>query len=345
MASVPLKLYRKLPNGDKERVTESPLATVLGDLANPLMTSFECREFLIRQLDLTGNAFARVERNGNGQVTALWPINSAMVTVERLESGRLRYRVAESGNGRAYVLLQEEVLHLRGSSEDGLLGRSPIAIARGALGRAIGENVTASTLANNSFRIAGVVTVPNSKISSNSREKLEEMFEDGHTGASQVGKIKVLEGGAKFVPTAFSGADAQFLESREMSNLDVARIFGVPPAALGIQSSVSYGSAAADAHALVQNCLQPLAERVEQAFMRCLLTPEGRRNFVIEHDLRGLLRGNMSERFAAYRIGREIGVYSANDIKRYENEPTIEGGDTYLQPVTLAGSSAPKETG
>ncbi|MBA3068180.1 MAG: phage portal protein [Hyphomonas sp.] len=341
MASVPLKLYRKLPNGDKERVTDTPLAMVLGDLANPLMTAYELRELLVRSLDLYGNAYARIVRDGAGQVIELWPIISSAVTVEKLESGRLRYRVSQTGNKGSMTLLMEEVLHIRASSEDGMLGRSPIAIARGALNRAIAENEAAQRLATSGHKSAGVLSVPNAKISPPSRKALEDMFEEDASGPGGVGKIKVLEGGAKYISTSWSGADAQFLESREMSNLDVARIFSVPPAALGIQSSVSYGSAAADAQALVQNCLQPLAERVEQAFMRCLLTPEGRRQYVIEHDLRGLLRGNMTERFAAYRIGREIGMYSANDLRRAENESAIADGDSYLQPGSLAGSSAP----
>ena len=85
-----------------------------------------------------------------------------------------------------------------------------------------------------------------------------------------------------FARGAFSAEDAELLESRKLSNEDVARIFGVPGGAVGIRDSVSYGSAEADARALVQNCLQPLAERVEQALMRCLLTPEGRRQYA--HD-------------------------------------------------------------
>lgn len=345
LASVPLKLYRKLPDGDNERVTDSPLALVLGDLANPLMTSFEAREFLVRQLDLTGNAFARIERNGRGEVTAIWPVPSAMVTVERLESGRLRYRVTQPDSRRPMVLLQEEMCHIRASSEDGLIGKSPIAIARGALGRAIAENVTAATMAADSFRVAGVITVPNAKVSPNSRKALENAFVEDHTRADQVGRVKVLEGGAKWQPTSFSSVDAEFLESRVLSNEDVARIFNVPSGAVSIRDAVSYGSAEADARALVQNCLQPLAERVEQALMRCLLTPEGRRRYVIEHDLRGLLRGNMGERFAAYRVAREIGVYSANDIRRFENEAAIEDGDDYLRPATLAGSSPASSDG
>lgn len=341
LASVPLKLYRRLPNGDKERVTDSPLAMVLGDLANPLMTSFELREFLVRSLDLHGNAYARIVRDGAGQVIELWPVQASMVTVERLESGRVRYRVSQQPTGTV-VLLQEEMLHIRASSEDGLLGRSPIAIARGVLGRAIAENVTAHTGAANSFRPAGFITVPNAKIAPASKKALETSIVEDSMSPDDPRRAIVLEGGAKWIPAGFSNSDAEFIESRKLSNEDVARIFNCTPASVGILSSVSYGSSDADARALVQNCLQPLAERVEQAFMRCLLTPEGRRQYIIEHDLRGLLRGDMSQRFVAYRIGREIGMYSVNDLRRAENESMIEDGDEYLKPLALAGSSTPR---
>src|SRR5690606_14213463 len=105
-ASVPLNLYRRLPNGDRQRVSDHPLARVLSDLANPLMTALEIREFLIRSLDLMGNGFARIERNGEGQVVALWPLEATRVQVERLENGRIRYRY--SGDRGTVVLLQEE---------------------------------------------------------------------------------------------------------------------------------------------------------------------------------------------------------------------------------------------
>ena len=344
LAAMPLKLYRRKPNGDKERVTDGPFALVLGDLFNPLMTAFEGKEFLVRQLDLTGNAYARIERNGNGQVSALWPIPSSAVTVERLESGRLRYRVTQSNARGPAILLQEEMLHVRASSDDGLLGNSPIAIARGVLSRAISESETAQNLASNGLRPAGVLEHPGKLGAEAVRNIGDSLMEQG-AGPFKTGRPMVLEEGMSWKGVSFSAVDAEFLESRKLSNEDTARIFGVPGGAVGIRDSVSYGSAAADSQALVTNCLQPLAERLEQAIMRCLLTPEGRRNYIVEFDLRGLLRGNMQDRFAAYRISREIGIYSANDILRAENEQMIEDGDEYLKPVTLAGSSAPRSGG
>lgn len=337
LASVPLKLYRRLPNGDRERVTDSPLADILGDLANPLMTSFEAREFFTRSLDTAGNAYARVERDGAGQVTALWPLEASRVGVERLESGRLRYRY--SGEGAPVVLLMEECLHIRGSSEDGLMGRSPIAIARGALGLGLELNTAAQSAASKS--IGGYVVQPADTNQRSKRQHQDSIEAQTPGGAADRFKLKVLDPGAKFFAATFSNADAELLESRKLSNEDVARIFGVPPASVGISQSVSYGSAQQAAQDLVTNALAPLAQRVEQAMARCLLSAEARRALIIEHDLSGLLRGDATARWTSYKTAREIGALSSKEIRRFENLGPMDPADDYT-PLR-AGSPTPPE--
>ncbi|MGE0743131.1 MAG: phage portal protein [Hyphomonadaceae bacterium] len=333
LASVPLKLYRRLPNGDRERVTDHPLADVLGDLANPLQTAFEAREFFVRSLDTQGNAYARIERDGAGQVTALWPLQAPRVTVERLETGRLRYRYTT--DRAPVVLLQEEALHIRASSEDGLLGRSPIAIARGALGLGLSLNDAAATLAANGMQQRGFVIQP-AMTDQRGRRSLRDDITDQGAGSRNAGGLTVLDPGIKFVPTMFSSADAEALESRKLSNEDTARIFGVPPASVGISQSVSYGSAQQAAQDLVTNALAPLAQRVEQALARCLLSAEGRRLYIIEHDLSGLLRGDAAARWSTYKTGREIGALSAREIRQFENLPPMDATDDY---APLRGTS------
>ncbi|MEO1405375.1 MAG: phage portal protein, partial [Pseudomonadota bacterium] len=333
LASVPLKLYQRLPDGDRVQVEDSPLAYALAIDANPLMSSYEMREFLIRQLDLTGNAYARLVRDSSGQVREIWPVASALVSVEQLESGRLRYRVAGHNRMDPATLIQEEMLHVRASTEDGLLGRSPIEVVRGVLARTVAENQTAQSFAQNGLRFPFALSHPK-KLSDTAIKNLQDSIMDLHSGPARVGRPMVLEEDMKPVNLSVNPADAEFLNSRLLSNEDTARSFDVPSGAVGIRDSVSYGSAAADAAALVQNCLQPLASRFEQALMRCCLTPTARRSFVIDHDLKGLLRGNIAERFAAYRIGREVGMYSVNDLRRMEGERMISDGDTYLQPAT-----------
>jgi len=336
LASVPLKAYRRLPNGDRERLTNSPLSDVLADLANPLMTAFELREFLVRSLDTAGNAYARIDRNGNGQVVALWPLAPSSVQVKRLESGRLRYHVTTLG-AKQTVLLQEEILHIRASSEDGLVGRSPITIARGALGMAVAQNEAAETLASNGLRPAAAFTHPG-KLTDKAIENIQQGYMNQNGGPFNAGKPLVLQEGMTIANASFSAEDAELLESRKLSNEDVARIFGVPPASVGISTSVSYGSAQQSAADLVSNALAPLAARVEQALQRCLLTTEGRRTLFIEHDLSRLLRGDATARWATYRTAREIGALTNNQILRFENLPGYEGGDDHT-PLSLQSRS------
>ena len=324
MAQLPLKLYRRLPNGERERVSDHPLAGVLSDLSNPQQTAFEARELFVRALDTRGNAFARIERDAAGQVVALYPLDPTRTAVERLESGRLRFRYM--GDRGPVLLLEHEVLHIRGSSEDGLLGKSPIEVARGALGLGLTLNNFARKLADNDFKSGGYIIQPyeaNARRKKDFRESLADQEEQDPK------RPKVLDPGAKYIPVTFSNTDAEVLETRKLSNQDVCHVFGIPPAVLGLNDSVSYGSAAEAARALVQNALQPLASRMAQAMQRCLLTPEGRRTYVIEHDLSGLLRGDAATRWNAYRTAREIGAMSSNEIRRFENLPAIEGGDDH----------------
>ncbi|MCV0429025.1 MAG: phage portal protein, partial [Roseibium sp.] len=130
LAAMPLNLYRRTENGGRERAAEHPLYAVLHDMSNATLTAFEARETLIASLMVTGNAFAVLERNQRGQVTALTPIDPGTVAVEKLQNNRLRYRVSYSSGGARFYL-QEEMLHLRYRlGRDGVMGLSPIQIAR-----------------------------------------------------------------------------------------------------------------------------------------------------------------------------------------------------------------------
>lgn len=336
LAGVPLKMYRRTPEGDRVRVNDHPLADVLADLANPRTTAFEAREYLVRSLDTAGNAYAVLEHDTAGQVSAMWPVEPGKVQVEQLETGRLRYRV-NGAHGPKYYL-QESFLHIRSASDDGVVGVSPLSRARAALGLAISQNETAGTLSASGLRIAGVMSHPG-KLSERAKDNIRESIEARHAGPLRAGRVMIAEEGMRFTPTQFSASDAELLESRKLSDEAVCRIFGVPPASVGISTSVSYGSAQQAAADLVQNALAPLASRIEQALQRCCLTPHGRRNYIIEHDLSGLLRGDATARWAAYEKARIIGVMSAGEIRRVENLGPFDPSQDYT-PLKAAPAQA-----
>lgn len=325
LASIGLHVFVRGADGGRSRADDSPIYDVLHNVANPSQTAFEFRELMVRDLDLTGNAFAAIERNSAAQVVALYHLDP-MTVVEKLGNGRLRYKA----NGQTF--LQDEILHVRGPSKDGILGQSPLTISRGVFGLALTQATTAGSVAQNTVRTSGVMTFAN-KLGSEVRESIRTSIQDFTSGGEKSGSVLVMDNGAEFKPFTMSAADAEFLASRKLAAEDIARLYGVPPTVIGITDKATYSNTEQEARALVQNALGPLAARIEAAMMRCLLSAEERKTLYIEHDLSSLLRGDVASRFEAYRIGREIGALSPNDIRKRENEPPIAGGDTYHYPA------------
>jgi HK97 family phage portal protein len=153
-------------------------------------------------------------------------------------------------------------------------------------------------------------------------------------------EVMVLDGGAKFETFSFNSKDSEFLESRKLSNLDICRVFGVPPSVAGITDNSTYSNVEQESRALVTRCLAPMAKRIEQAMNVALLTPESRKSFFIEHDLNGLTRGALEQRYAAYAVGRNNGWLSVNEIRRMENLSAVPGGDEYVVPLNVTSLAA-----
>lgn len=334
LAAMPLNLYRRSEDGGRERATEHPLYSVLHDMANPTMTAFEAREALLASLMVAGNAFARLEWNGRGQVSGLYPLDPGNVAVERLESGRLRYRVSSNGSG-VRVYLQEEILHLRYRlARDGVMGLSPIQIARETFNLALTQQDTAGKQAAKSFLPEGALVFPN-VIGKDQRQTVLDKLETKVNSDLSTRGVLVLDGGTDWKSFSFSSKDAEFLESRKLTNLDICRIWGVPPTVAGITDNATYSNSDQESRALVVRCLAPMARRVEQAMNASLLTTEARKTLFVEHDLAGLLRGDMKARYDAYSVGRNGGWLSVNEIRGWENMPKIEDGDEYLSPLNM----------
>ena len=335
LSAVPLNLYERADDGGRVRATDHPLYDVLHARASDGMTAFAAREFLIVSVLTHGNGFARIDWNGRGQVVGLGVLDPRMVRAERLTSGRLRYRVTEPRGGTV-TLLEEEVLHLRHRlGPDGIMGQGPITIAREAFGLALVQGEQAEKQARRAFRPEGVMSYPNPIAGQNKEAALASIVARADA-VNGTGGVLVLDGGAEWKPMALSSKDAEFLTSRKMSDLAIARLFSVPPTAVGITDNATYSNVDGESRALVMRCLAPMARRIEQALNLALLPELARRRLFIEHDLAGLLRGDLKARYDAYRIGREAGFLSANEIRAWENLPKIDGGDEFLSPLNMA---------
>ena len=336
VAGLPLHLYKYTDTGGKEKAVDHPLYLLLHDEPNPEMSSFVFRETLMTHLLLWGNAYAQIIRNGKGEVVALYPLMPNKMTVDRDSNGQLYYTYqraneeAPTMEGTSVKLKPSDVLHIPGLGFDGLVGYSPIAMAKNAIGMAIACEEFGAKFFANGAAPSGVLEHPGTiKDPSRVRDAWQSQF----GGASNSGKVAVLEEGMKYTPISISPEQAQFLETRKFQINEIARIFRVPPHMVGDLEKSSFSNIEQQSLEFVKYTLDPWVIRWEQSLQRALLGFGEKDKYFFKFNLEGLLRGDYQSRMNGYAIGRQNGWMSANDIRELENLdriPAEEGGDLYL---------------
>ena len=351
VAGLPLHVYKYTDNGGKEKAIEHPLYRLLHDEPNPEMSSFVFRETLMTHLLLWGNAYAQVIRNGKGEVVALYPLMPNRMSVDRDSEGRLYYTYyrgddeAIKNREHAVTLQPRDVLHIPGLGFDGLVGYSPIAMAKNAIGMAIACEEFGAKFFANGAAPSGVLEHPGTI---KDPSKVREAWQTQFGGSSNSGKVAVLEEGMKYTPISISPEQAQFLETRKFQINEIARIFRVPPHMVGDLEKSSFSNIEQQSLEFVKYTLDPWVIRWEQSIHRALLSHDEKNIYFVKFNLEGLLRGDYQSRMNGYAIGRQNGWMSANDIRELENLdriPTEEGGDLYLingnmLPMRNAGAFA-----
>lgn len=355
VAGLPLHLYRYTDDGGKEKAVDHPLYILLHDEPNPEMSSFVFRETLMTHLLLWGNAYAQIIRNGKGEVVGLYPLMPNRMSVDRDANGRLYYTYTRSNDeaptmkGSTVTLQPSDVLHIPGLGFDGLVGYSPIAMAKNAIGMAMACEEYGAKFFANGAAPGGVLEHPGTiKDPARVRESWQTTF--GGSGNSN--KIAVLEEGMKYTPIGISPEQAQFLETRKFQINEIARIFRVPPHMVGDLEKSSFSNIEQQSLEFVKYTLDPWVVRWEQSIMRALLSQDEKTAYFVKFNLEGLLRGDYQSRMNGYAIARQNGWMSANDIRELENLdriPEEDGGDLYLingnmLPLKNAGAFADTTT-
>ena len=352
VASLPLHVYLRTDTGT-EKAIEHPLYKVLHDEPNPEMTSFVFRETMMTHLLLWGNAYAQIIRNGKGEVLGLYPLMPDRMKVDRDDKGKICYEyfVSDSDAGtekQGIVKLNEsDVLHIPGLGFDGLVGYSPIAMAKNAIGMAIATEEYGAKFFANGATPSGILEYPGTV---KDPEAMRESWSKGFSGGNSH-KIAILEEGMKYTPISISPNEAQFLETRKFQINEIARIFRVPPHMVGDLEKSSFSNIEQQSLEFVKYTLDPWVARWEQSIVRRLFTEEEKKKYYVKFNVDGLLRGDYQSRMNGYAIGRQNGWMSANDIRELENLdriPSEEGGDLYLingnmLPLNRAGAFASNE--
>lgn len=356
VAGLPLHLYRYKEDGGKEKALDHPLYLLLHDEPNPEMSSFVFRETLMTHLLLWGNAYAQIIRNGKGEVIALYPLMPNRMVVDRDIHGQLYYQYTRSTEeaptmkGVTVNLPPSDVLHIPGLGFDGLVGYSPIAMAKNAIGMAIACEEYGAKFFANGAAPGGVLEHPGTI---KDPQRVRESWQSTFGGSGNSNKIAVLEEGMKYTPIGISPEQAQFLETRKFQINEIARIFRVPPHMVGDLEKSSFSNIEQQSLEFVKYTLEPWLVRWEQSIQRTLFSPEEKKQYFAKFNVEGLLRGDYASRMSGYATARQNGWMSANDIRELENMdriPAEEGGDLYLingnmLPLGNAGAFADTQTG
>ena len=351
VAGLPLHLYHYEEDGSKTKATDHGLYRILHDEPNPEMTSFVFRETLMTHLLLWGNAYAQIIRNGKGEVIALYPLMPNRMTVDRDEKGHLYYQYqmqetdTPSMKSGSVILLPSDVLHIPGLGFDGLVGYSPIAMAKNAIGMAIACEEYGAKFFANGATPGGILEHPGTV---KDPARVRDSWNAAFGGSHNANKVAVLEEGMKYTPISISPNEAQFLETRKFQIDEIARIFRVPPHMVGDLEKPSFSNIEQQSLEFVKYTLEPWVVRWEQSLQRALLNDTEKQSYFFKFNLEGLLRGDYESRMNGYATARQNGWMSANDIRELENLdriPAENGGDLYLingnmLPLSNAGAFA-----
>ena len=336
IAGLPLHMYRYKDEGGKEKATGHTLYHLLHDEPNPEMTSFVFRETLMTHLLLWGNAYAQIIRNGKGEVIALYPLMPNRMEVNRDSNGMLYYVYQKTSDdaptleGSSVILSPSEVLHVPGLGFDGLVGYSPIAMAKNAIGLSMAAEEYGAKFYANGAAPSGVLEHPGVL---KDPAKVRDSWNAAFGGSSNSHKVAVLEEGLKYTPISISPNEAQFLETRKFQIDEIARIFRVPPHMVGDLEKSSFSNIEQQSLEFVKYTLDPWVVRWEQSLSRALLSETEKKNYFFKFNLEGLLRGDYQSRMQGYSIGIQNGFMCPNDVRELENLDLIPdelGGNKYM---------------
>lgn len=349
VAGLPLHLYRYGEKGTKEKAIDHPLYHLLHDEPNPEMTSFIFRETLMTHLLLWGNAYAQIIRNGKGEILALYPLMPNRMKVDRDNAGEIVYEYtrssddARTSSGSVVLLKAKDVLHIPGLGFDGLVGYSPIAMARNAIGLAMATEEYGAKFFANGATPGGVLEHPGVL---KDPARVRDSWNSVYQGSGNSHRIAVLEEGMKYTPLGIAPNEAQFLETRKFQINEIARIFRVPPHMVGDLEKSSFSNIEQQSLEFVKYTLDPWVIRWEQSIHRALLAKEEKDLMFVKFNVDGLLRGDYASRMNGYAVGIQNGFMSPNDVRELENMDRIPeelGGDRYLcngnmTPLESAGN-------
>lgn len=342
-------LFSRRPDGGRDVLSNHWLADLLWQ-PNDWQTWPEfCRQMVAAFL-LRGNAFAVLVRDGRGQVTMMVPINPDRVALWESPDGSLFWMVTRAGlhelavlRGQPLLIPYDDVFHLKDLSANGLIGLSPIALAREAIALSLAQEQQQARLMGNGARPSGILTTDKT-LTKEVAARLKADWNELHGGLLNSGRTAVLEAGLKWQALSLSSVDLQFLQLRQFQVIEICRIFRVPPHMVGDSSQRLMGSALVQ---LAQDYRNSTLTSHSDIWERRLDLTFGlrRQGMFVDFDETTLLKADLTARYTAYRVGRLSGWLTTNEIRLAEGLDPKDGGDTLMQPLNMGPVDGSDMTG
>lgn len=333
-ASLPLRAYRRRPDGGRDEVRDHPVADLVMNSPDGETTSMRWRQALAGHVLGWGNGYAEIRFRSDGRPGALHLLDPANTRPERTaRTNALRYRIDESGR----YLPPRRVLHVAGLGYDGLTGYSPIGQARQTIGLGIAAETFGASFFGQGARPGGVIEWDQKFGSEEDIKRFRSDWNSVHQGAENAAKVALLYPGMKYKAISISPEDAQFIATRQFQVIEIARLYRLPPHKIGDYSQSHLANIEASNLDYLTTSLMPWLEAIEQELNRKLFTPEERQaGLYVEHNMAAFLRGDMKARAEFYTKLRDLGVFNPNQIAARENlNPIGPEGDIRLVPGNM----------
>jgi HK97 family phage portal protein len=338
VGALPLHVYRREDAGGRKVAMRHWAYPLLHDSPNEYHTSFDWRHVMLTHVLLWGNAYSRIEWLGNGSASALLPLMPWDVE-PKLTSGGAKYYAVRLPDGNFEDLPDDEVMHVKALSYDGLRGISPIRKLRDSLGLAkAAESFSADFFANHAQ--PGVVMEVPKRLDEKAQKNLTESVAARFAGAGNRFGVMVLEEGAKMHTVTMPPKDAEFIEQRKFQRTEICGWYGVPPVFVGDYEKANFANSEQQDLSFAKHTITPWCVRIEQELNRKLFIRGS--GFYCKFSLEGLLRGDFKTRMDGLQIAVGGPFLTRNEARELEDWNAIEGADELLTPLNLGVGAKPE---
>lgn len=334
IGKLPWQIRRRLRRGGYRVDLEHPL-NKLFRRPNRWQTPSQCWSFFTSALALRGNAYAAIVRDQRtGAPKEIVPVSPDRVSMHVHASGDIFYRMNMPVYGQM-VLHQDNVLHVKGKSFDGFSGISPLQACPDAVALAMAAQTHGAVLFRQGAQVKGVVIHPG-HLGKEGKENVSKSIEENFGGVQNAHKVMVFEEGMKFESIQMTNEDAQFLESRKFSNVEICRLFGVPPHKVFDLDNAHYDNLESSEQQYINDTLFPIGNQTAEVMEDKLLYEDERDDYSISLDFDRLLRADRATRYATDTVGIQNGFLSINEARIADGREPIPGGDEYRVALNTA---------